>query len=1580
MSQDAPTTDHTLETTAGGPDAAPLAVPSVGDRVGPYRITSLAGAGGMGVVFQARDEQLDRAVALKLIAPEYARDPRFREMFLRESRAAASIEHPNVIPIYGADQDGDRLYIAMRFVEGESLAERIAQRGKLPPAQAVGILGQVAAALEAAHRRGLLHRDVKPANIVVSDDDQGPVYLSDFGLATRFVEDAAGGRWAGTLAYLAPEQIRGGTLDARTDVYALGCVLFQTLTGRVPFPTRDEAAAQIAHLTQAPPRVSEIAPGVPAGFDAVIARAMAKRPDDRFPSAAAFAAALAALRFDAVLLHHPDDRPAADALRAALREEGLEVWAPSADSDDVSDAVRASGACIVLVGPAGLGDWARDPLALAQEIALRDRAFRLSAALLPGAPDPFGAGMGFLAGRAWADLRMGVSDHDGRRELLRLVREEPPPAPRDAGPEVNPYRGLAAFGEDDAGFFVGREDEVAGLVERLRGRRFLAVVGPSGSGKSSLVAAGLVPAVHRDTAVDWRVAALTPGARPLAALAAAIARVVPPSSGRPGAGALGTDPAALRRALDGALPDGDGHRVLLVIDQFEEAFTLAEPHERSAFFDALADATTLPGGRVWVVAAMRADFYPRCADHPALRDLVAANQFLVGPMSPPALRRVVEVPARRVGLTLEPGLTKRILGDLAGRPGALPLLQHLLLELWHRRRGRELTLEAYAASGGVEGAVARRAEEVFAGLTPAQRDVARQVLLRLTQPGEGTEDTRRRAEMRELALRPDQHRNVDAVVGAFAEARLFTTGRDIPSGRPTVEVAHEALIRSWPRLRGWLDEARDRLRAQHRLTQAADDWDASGREDAQLYRGARLAEWRERGLDGLNEHEAAFITASQAHSEREARARRRRTQSIIGALAAGLLLVGGAGAFALVQRSSADHSRAIAQSRQLAANARDQAVRDPELGILLAREALAAQDTPEASWALRQATFSSTINRVFPHPQGVLRMAVSRDGSLLVTGANGDGVVRLWDVRTGAQLTTIDPERPDVFGLGLDSAGRRLVTTSGGTEVATRLEVFALPSGERMVRIPVPAGTFSAAISPDGARVASADINGVVRLWDAATGRLQSTVGTFPGGGMALAFSPDGQRLAMGGFADGARVWDLRRRTETRLSATTGLNDIAFTPDGAAVVGTGFATPDIYRWDLSSPGRPLRWASPVESLGIAVAPNGRWLAVTGGDGLVRVYPRDGGDPVTSIRGHSGVVYRVAFLPGGDRLVSGGEDGGARLVEWRNGVGERATIPASDAGTIEGRALRIGDDGAVDALVAGGRGIEWRPDEADAVRVDPQLPEMNDGVLADRGALPAAWTGVGTRSSLTITSPPSAPPATIPDANWTAVDVSADGGFAAAGAADGRVVVWDLLAGGRPRRLGTLPTAVSAITISRDGRRVAASDTQGGARVWQGETTNQVVLAQQAGNVFTLDFNSDGTLIATGSADRTVRVAEAATGRQLAVLRGHTTAIANGSVRFSADSTRVVSAAEDGLRVWDWRAGAQVLSLPFQSGRQAAISPDGGWIAVIGADPKGFVLERWRCDVCGGLEDVRKLASRRVTRDLTEAEREQFGIR
>jgi serine/threonine-protein kinase len=265
--------------------------PRAGQRFGAYRLDAVIGRGGMGVVFRGEHEHLGRTVAIKLLTPELASAPGFRERFLRESRLAAALEHPSVVTVFDAGEVDGSLYIAMRFVDGTDLAGLLAAEGPLQPERALAFVGQVAAALDAAHALRLVHRDVKPANVLI---DGERAYLTDFGLTKPTADDAgltAAGQFLGTLAYVAPEQIEGRALDGRADVYALGCVLYECLTGAKPYPLNQDAAVIYAHLREPPPRPSDARPGLPAALDGVIAKAMAKAPEQRYATCGALVAA-----------------------------------------------------------------------------------------------------------------------------------------------------------------------------------------------------------------------------------------------------------------------------------------------------------------------------------------------------------------------------------------------------------------------------------------------------------------------------------------------------------------------------------------------------------------------------------------------------------------------------------------------------------------------------------------------------------------------------------------------------------------------------------------------------------------------------------------------------------------------------------------------------------------------------------------------------------------------------------------------------------------------------------------------------------------------------------------------------------------------------------------------------------------------------------------------------------------------------------------------------------------------------------------------------------------------------------------
>ena len=498
--------------------------------------------------------------------------------------------------------------------------------------------------------------------------------------------------------------------------------------------------------------------------------------------------------FDIFLSYNSADKALVESVAQKLQTEDLKPWldkwclVPGLSwQQELAMILRSCPTFGVFIGQNGLCDWAREELLVAQDRAAKEPAFRLIPILLPGVPDPFDYGKlpPFLTQRTWVDFRRGLDQPRSVRTLINAIKGLPPGpdvAPSGAT-QLCPYRGLETFDEEHAEFFFGRERDIQRLLEKLKATRFVAVLGASGSGKSSLTRAGLIPALKQGAlpqSANWTICVFSPGSQPLTTLAAHLLDLSP--SQQTMQSTLDTldrlieDQRTLYLAVALSLVNKKISRIAFVIDQFEEVFTLcSDERERAQFLANLLYASSVPEGQCTVLLTMRADFLPKCAAFPDLATRVAAHQFLVSPMNADMLRQAIEEPARRVGLGFEPGLVDKILNDVANQPGALPLLEHALLELWKRRQGGRLTLDGYLESGGVAGAIAKTAEETFNSFNPDEQRIVRRIMLRLTQPGEGTEDTRRRASIDELATVPEEADAIERIVRAMVDSNLLTT-------------------------------------------------------------------------------------------------------------------------------------------------------------------------------------------------------------------------------------------------------------------------------------------------------------------------------------------------------------------------------------------------------------------------------------------------------------------------------------------------------------------------------------------------------------------------------------------------------------------------------------------------------------------------------------------------------------------------------------------------------------------------------------------------------------------------------------
>lgn len=594
------------------------------------------------------------------------------------------------------------------------------------------------------------------------------------------------------------------------------------------------------------------------------------------------------------LSYHSPDREAVQTVRQLLEARGIATFLDREDlvpglpwPQALEEALGSVRAVAVFLGPHGLGRWQKREMWFALDRQVQEekagRAFPVIPVLLPGA-DPTS---GFLFLNTWVDLRRDLTDPDGLEALVRAARGEAEARPEEVRVALCPYRGLRPFREEDAAFFFGREAFARRLAEAAQGRDLVALVGPSGSGKSSVVQAGLMPKLRRQRppAATWDTAVFTPGDRPFHRLAAALIPLLEPdlsetdrlAEAKKLGDRLASGEVDLEEAVERTLEvSGGTDRLLLVADQFEELFTLTPGAARRPLVGALLQA--LDRAPLTLVLTLRADFYGHAiALSRELSDRVERGVVNLGPMRQEELERAIVEPARRVGLRFEPGLAARILDDVGEEPGNLPLLEFALTELWARQRDGLLTHAAYEEIGEVVGAIAQRAEAEFKNFTSEQREIARRIftrLVRVARPEEGAEDTRQRATLAELKTSEvsEDFGSLERVVKALADARLVVTGRDEATGEEKVEMAHEALIRGWGRLWGWLDEDREFLLWRQRLQAALAEWQRTGHDQGALLRGAPLAEaerWLAEQPDKLNRDEQRYIRESVAVWERQ---------------------------------------------------------------------------------------------------------------------------------------------------------------------------------------------------------------------------------------------------------------------------------------------------------------------------------------------------------------------------------------------------------------------------------------------------------------------------------------------------------------------------------------------------------------------------------------------------------------------------------------------------------------------------------------------------------------------------------------
>jgi WD40 repeat protein len=1276
------------------------------------------------------------------------------------------------------------------------------------------------------------------------------------------------------------------------------------------------------------------------------------RVDSATPGAATCAVIVPMAGSSHVFISHEgiEADPARD-LAQKLRAAGIAVWI---DVDDLKpgklwmaeleEAIVRASSFVIYVGSNGIAGWVDRELRLALDRNTKNPSFTIFPVLGPGAnPDRLPA---FLRQHQWVDLRAASAE----TAIRSLVDElQAPAAPVAVHPDSQrcPFLGLLPFSLEDGALYFGRDAEVQSTLNALQDSSVVAVIGDSGSGKTSLIQAGLVPALQRGRFYSdggwvhsWRVAICRPGESPLAEMANALPDLELGLSASERLKlrdqcelSLKAGPQGLANCLAMLSPRSDRH-TLLVVDQFEELFTLTKTRERrQEFVTSLVTAARSRGAYgVRLLICLRSDFYPHCLDYPELVEWISQHQVVLVRPGPEQLRDVIERPSKVSGLTFESGLVDTILREVVDEPGGLPILGHALLALWERRDGSSLTHRAYGEIGGVGGALKNHADAVFKSLSLEGQTFARKVFVSLTHVSGATVETRRRVPKETLSRLGSDRQLAQEVLDELLAERLLVVTRApalLSAGAPSsgnggtedvVEVAHEALIRNWPRLQRWLDEDREAILVERRVQQAAAEWLAMDRDPNQLYRGARLSQaeiWADRYRADVSAEQEAFLTASRdreerdARSERDRRTRDRRRLQLVTVLV--LVAVFGLGTALQQWRVAAERTR-VTKAQDLA----DQAVRtlegqgDALRALMFAVEAGRTAKTPPVWDALRRVMRAPYVKVILRHGDnrgaGLSGVRFLRDAHTAITF--GAGGAKLWNIKTGLQLRSLLPSGDSASSISLDHQGKILAV-----HAANRLRLFDTASMTLIREWTASKGyIYDAAFAPDDSLIATTGKDGV-RLWNPSTGSL---VGSLPviDDFTTVTFSPDGEKLATLSAREGIGLW--------RIS------------DGQRVARVRDVMCCVFRMSFS--------------------PDSRVFGAATLDGVVHlISTADGRDTHTFLEAGKGWAYSTAFSQDGRLLATGGYSG-AKLWDVTSGT-QRAVVPLQ--GSFE--SVNVRPDGQQVVITTDQSAIVWNAIDGlrsgTLARLFGNSLAENDASYSADGRLIAMSAERGTARLWASDFESELPVLRGGTSDIVRASFSPDGSKVVGIDFDGVLRMWNATDGTLIAKAELRPGRDSTNTFNKvyfgpDGRYILVrqqfSDVGVREAVWSTKPFAPVPGldgGQWGGDGHS--FSPDGTSILVSSG-RTARKIDLRTGAVRSTFSCASQTI--DIPKFSRDGTRVVALCGEGAAdVFDARNGRLLREFREAHVGNPIFSPDARRIAFVG----GGVVSVWDVEGMGG---------------------------
>jgi WD40 repeat protein len=1111
-------------------------------------------------------------------------------------------------------------------------------------------------------------------------------------------------------------------------------------------------------------------------------------------------------------------------------------------------------------------------------------------------------------------------------DALSALGKEPPPYQAEC-----PFPGLSSFApEQYHKFFFGRDELIRDLQHELAKDNFLAVIGTSGSGKSSVVLAGLIPKL-KEQQPSLQSVRITPSNEPL-------------------------------KQLEILLKVSEQHSIL-VVDQFEELFTLCEDKaNRQEFIDKLFHLAE----RQKIVITMRADFLGECTFYPPLRKRIETRQKLVGPMEPAELITAMKMQADRGGLRFEAGLSHSILNDVQGEPGAMPLLQYALQELWKRRRGRWLCDEEYQAIGKVQQAIAKTADDFYNSLPAEKQEQIQNIFLRLTRLDknaiqvEKRRDTRQRVELEDLVPSGSNLAETKKLVQQLAGegVRLVVTSRNETTGKEEVEVAHEALIRYWPTLQEWLNQNRNNLQLRESINQAAQDWqqhqDQPDKNSYLIHQGGRLEDakvlLKQPKFVQLNQEEAEYVLACLELRDRIRRQEKQRRYRLLFAAVSSAFVFAGFAIFAGYQWRQAEFERIQALSTSSEAKFEVDQL-EALIGSLQAAKEVKKLWLPQTTLTnkvmsrlqkvtseirernrlegyegsvtdvsfspdgkmLASAGVDGTVRLSDLHGKELIKFGVmskervrniyfSPDGRLLATGGE-DGTTKLWDLK-GKLMREFPKQKEGVFNITFSPNGKTIATGSGDGMVrlwsleGKLLKEFPAHNTSKAKKV------WGISFSPDGKTIATGSDDGTAKLWDL-KGKLLSEFTGHKDTVFAVAFSPNGQKLATASMDSTVKLWDLKGNELRELSGHRDwVFSVNFSPDGQNLA-TGSKDGVVRFWDLD--GKLLKeFKGHLDAVrSVIFSRNGKFLATAGYDSTVRLWNLQQDRPPLDLKGHKGTVWSVSFSPDGEMLATAGADGTVRLWDYLSG---------EQLGEFKGH-----------------KGIIWK------VTFSP-----NGKHLATSGEDGTArlWSLFGKQQREL-----KGHKGEVLDLNF-----SPDGKFLATSGNDGTARLWDL-SGKQLREFKGHEGAVLSVSFSPDGKLLATAGADRMVRLWNLSGQKVREFPKHRDWINSVIWSNDGQTLATASSDRTVRLWDL-NGHKLNELKGHIGPVLK--LRWSEDGKLLATAGADSTaRLWDV-AGQEIAVFKGHQGevKSVGFSLDGKLLATTGEDG---TVKLWRVE---GLDELR----------------------